>query len=978
MSISLNLGLHIKINSIVALQTVYSYRKSSILCSSGKYQLWSVSKLIFFRTNQTTNMLKTAVFTCLLFFSLLAVQAQQAVISGSIVDSSEKRNLHLASISLLRKSDTTLFMYTRSNQQGKFVLPKVDTGQYLMLVTYPRFADYLEQIEVKGNADIGTINMTLKSKILEEVVIRTGSAIRIKGDTTEFVADSFKVKEGGTVEDLLKKLPGFTVNSKGEIVAQGKRVDKVLVDGEEFFGDDPTMATQNISAKAVDRVQVFETKTEQQQLTGMTTGNEGKTVNIKLKEDAKKGAFGKLNAGTDFNKYFDAKAFYNKFVGKKKVSVYGTRTNVSAGSLNWEDRQKLGLEADPEYDELSGYYFSFGGNDDFNDWNLRGLPDAYTAGALFSNKWNTDKHNVNSSYRFNRLGTTNTGTTLTQNILPTGVTYSNRYTSKNALNQQHAINGKYEWKLDSLTSFKIVTTNTYKKSHTKGTDNGEFLSSNYDTINRSFRDYDNSTLRKQTDNQLTYKQLFKKKNRILQMVFRYGLTNDENSGLNYTKIRYFKNGAFDYADTVDQQKLFDGRSTTYGVKSTFSEPLSATWMLVLDYAYNKNHSLSNRNTFEKGFNGKYEVLIANYSNNFELDAYSHSGNAIFRYTGKMIRMSLGSGVSSVKLGLKNLDFSTHNNYRFLNLTPQAQFNFTPKLQTNIGFGYRGTTRQPTINQLQPIRDNTDPLVEYVGNPDLKVGFNHSFNLNYNQYKVLKQMYTYAYFSYNIQQNAITQSNLIDSQGKRTYFPVNVNGNSNWYFGGNWNKGGGVFKTEDKKLQYGFGINANGGKYINFINNQEAITKSYSANFSLNLGIEVEKKYDFTISPSFGYNSSKSSLQSGNNNNYITYGGRAEAEITLPWKLEINTDVNADLRQRIDAFATNSNLVIWNAGLSKKIFKKDAGKISFIANDILDDNKGFTRTINSTFISDDRFQRISRYFLLKFEWSFNKMPGGEMK
>jgi hypothetical protein len=342
-------------------------------------------------------------------------------------------------------------------------------------------------------------------------------------------------------------------------------------------------------------------------------------------------------------------------------------------------------------------------------------------------------------------------------------------------------------------------------------------------------------------------------------------------------------------------------------------------------------------------------------------------------------MALGSGISSVKLGLQNLDLNTFSNYHFLNITPQAQINFTPKLQTNISFGYRGTTRQPTISQLQPLKDNTDPLIEYIGNPDLKVGFNHNINLNYSQYKVLKQMYTYAYFSYNIQQNAITQFNTIDpATGKRTYYPVNVNGNTNWYFGGNWNKGGGMFKSADKKLQTGFGINANGSKYINFINSQKAITKSYSANFNLNLGINVEKKYELSISPSVGYNSSKSSLLSGNNNNYFTYGGRAEVQITLPWKLEFNTDVNADLRQRINAFATNSNLVIWNAGLTKKIFKKDAGKISFYANDILDNNKGFTRTINSTFISDDHFQRISRYFLLKFEWSFNKAPGGESK
>jgi hypothetical protein len=209
--------------------------------------------------------------------------------------------------------------------------------------------------------------------LLKEVIVRSGSAIRIKGDTTEFTADSFVSKRrchGG--RPLLKKLPGFQVNSKGEITAQGKRVEKVLVDGEEFFGDDPTMATQNLGAKAVDKVQLFDSKSEQQQLTGIPVVPKGKPLNIKLKENSKKGAFGKINAGTDFRKYDDAKALYNRFKGKEKLSLYGTRSSVSTGSLNWDDRQKLGIEDDYEYDEISGYYYSFGDNDDFNNWSLRG------------------------------------------------------------------------------------------------------------------------------------------------------------------------------------------------------------------------------------------------------------------------------------------------------------------------------------------------------------------------------------------------------------------------------------------------------------------------------------------------------------------------------------------------------------------------------------------------------------------------------
>lgn len=917
-----------------------------------------------------------AVLTLVLILFAFPAFAQKASVSGRISDTAEKRTLYLASVSLLRKSDTTLVAFTRTDNKGRFSFPRTDTGEYLLLVTYPHFGDYMDRLSVQGDADIGDVAMTPASKILEAVVVRSTGAIRIKGDTTEFVADSFRVKEGATVEDLLKKLPGFTVNSKGEIEAQGKRVDKVLVDGEEFFGDDPTMATQNISARAVDRVQVFETKTEQQKLTGMTTGSEGKTVNIKLKEDAKKGAFGKLNAGTDFNKYFDSKAYYNNFIRKKKISFYGTRSNVSTGSLNWDDRQKLGIENDFEYDELSGYYFSFGGGDDFNDWSLRGLPDAWTVGGLFTNKWgDADKHNMNISYRYNRLGTTNTGTTLTQNILPTGVSYSNKYSKKNGLNQQHAINGKYEWKLDSLATFKLVVAQTFKTSTTTGTNNGEFLNGNKDTVNQSYNSYDNDTRRNQSDNQFSYKQLFRKKNRLLQAILRYGITDDNNSGLNITRIRYFANGLYDHSDTVDQQKIFDGRSTTFGIKTTYTEPLSDKWTLILDYGWNKNHSRSLRNTFARDGNGKYEEFVPEFSNNFILDASSHSGNALFRYLYKKWRVAMGSGISNINLDLENLDNSNRNHYHFLNITPQAMAYISPKAQMNVGFNYRGSTIQPTINQLQPIRDNTDPLNEYKGNPDLKVGFNHNFNFNFNQYKVLSQTGKGINFSYSIQQNAITQYNTIDpATGKRTFYPVNINGNRNWFLWSNFNKSRG-----DKKPHYGFNINASGNKYKNYVNGQLATTRSFAARLSLNLGIEAEDKYDISFSPRIAYTVSKSSLSTSINNNYFTYGGWMEASFMLPGKIEFENTVNADLSQRISAFAGSSNnLVIWNSTLSKELFKKKTAKISFVANDILNSNKGFNRTINSTFVSDDRFQRISRYFLLRFEWSFNQSPGGQTK
>ncbi|MBO9659911.1 MAG: hypothetical protein J7527_13915, partial [Chitinophagaceae bacterium] len=304
--------------------------------------------------------------------------SQTSSIKGSARDTLEKKNLSNAVVSLLRPADSVLVKFGRTNASGVFHIGNIESGEYIMLVTFPKFADYSDRIKLPAGEELnlGAIPLTPKSQLLSEVIVRANNTIRVKGDTTEFTADSFKVREGATVEELLKVIPGMSVNSKGEVTAQGKRVDKVLVDGEEFFGADPTIATQNIGAKAVDKVQVFESKSEADQLKGIgATGDGNKTINIKLKESARKGYFGRVEGSTDFDKLNNGKVMFNRFKGNKKFSVYGTKSNISTGSLGWEDRNKMGIEDDYEYDELMGYYYSYGdGDSEFNDWSLRGLP----------------------------------------------------------------------------------------------------------------------------------------------------------------------------------------------------------------------------------------------------------------------------------------------------------------------------------------------------------------------------------------------------------------------------------------------------------------------------------------------------------------------------------------------------------------------------------------------------------------------------
>lgn len=893
----------------------------------------------------------------------------QTLVKGAVLDTAEKRSLQNAVVSLLHKKDSTLYQFTRTDKAGSFHLADVKPGNYRLLVTYPKFADYADEITVKTEPlDAGTIAMTQRAQLLQAVIIRSAGAVRIKGDTTEFVADSFKVREGATVEELLKKLPGFQVNSKGEITAQGQRVQKVLVDGEEFFGDDPTMATKNISAKAVDKVQVFDNKTDQQQLTGISSGGDGKTVNIKLKEDQKKGGFGKYQVASDFRRYTDATLLYNRFVGKKKLSLYGTKSNTNTGSINWQDQRRLGLN-DFEFDEISGYYMSFGSYDEtFNDWNLRGLPDAYSAGGLYANKFNADKQSVNTSYRYNRLGTQNEGINITQNILPDTLFYNNQRTASKSLNEQHAFNGRWEWKLDSLSTLRFTSALTRKTTTYQNKVAAEALSEEKQLVNSSDRETEGRNTRSQADNALQYKKQFRKTGRQLIANLRFNLVDDDGLGTLVFTNRFYKNGVADSTEASDQQKINKGHSETFGGKITYAEPLSTKVSLIMEYGYNRNSAISNRNTYEKGSNGKYEQLNRLFSNNFDMTALSHSGSFISRYVTKKFQASLGSGLSAVQLNLLNKDDNSRRSYNFLNLTPQSSMSYVIRPNNSIRLNYRGATVQPNLEQLQPLRNNNDPLNIVTGNPNLDVGFRHNISLSYNSYKLLSQTGMWTSFSYNTVQNAITNITTIDRFGKKTTMPVNVNGNRNWNFWGEWNKGEG-----EKKLIHNASVQASGGTNNNFINGLANRTTYSNFEFGYGLRYEIEEKWSLNAKPKIGYSRSVSSLNKNATTSYLTYGGDGEGRIKFKgWELQ--SEIELDWRQRISAFDANPNLTVWNAEFSKKVFKNKSGIISLLAHDILNSNRGYTRVINSNFISEDRFQRVGQYFMLKLEWSFNKMGG----
>ncbi|HNK27371.1 MAG TPA: carboxypeptidase-like regulatory domain-containing protein, partial [Ferruginibacter sp.] len=282
-------------------------------------------------------------------FVCLTSKAQNNI-SGSVSDTSQNKSIANAVVLLLTPKDSVLYKFTRTDAKGSYTFRNVKPGDYILMTTHPYFADFVDNVSVtETTTAIPAIAVTSKSKLLQEVIVKSGNPIRVKGDTTIYTADSFKVSANANVEELLKKLPGIQVDKSGKITAMGEQVTKVLVDGEEFFGDDPGMAVKNLRADAVKEVQVFDKKSEQAEFTGIDDGKTQKTINLKMKEDRKKGYFGKIDiAGGLLNKPLDdrynSNILLSSFKGKRKISGFLLTGNTGQDGLNWEDAEKYGSE----------------------------------------------------------------------------------------------------------------------------------------------------------------------------------------------------------------------------------------------------------------------------------------------------------------------------------------------------------------------------------------------------------------------------------------------------------------------------------------------------------------------------------------------------------------------------------------------------------------------------------------------------------
>ncbi|MFB6453904.1 TonB-dependent receptor [Chitinophaga sp. Hz27] len=906
------------------------------------------------------------------------LHAQHAVIRGQVTDTLNRNHLPNAVVAVLRAKDSILCKYQRTTADGKFELKDLQPGAYLVSISYPKFADYVEPVTLDSATvkDMGNVGVIQKSKLLQEVVIKQQvAAIRFKGDTTEFNADSFKTAANANVEDLLKVLPGIQVNSKGQITAMGQSVKKVLVDGEEFFGDDPTLVTKNLRADMVDKVQLYDKQSDQAAFTGVDDGEKSRTINIKLKEDKKRGYFGKAVAGGATEGYFDTQLMFNLFRGKKKFAAYGIAGNLGKTGLDWDEKDRFGSSNSENMtmDDSGGFYYSSSGGDDLGGWdghyNGQGFPLAQNGGVHYEDKWNEDKHRVNLNAKAMHLGVEQWSQNLNQNVLNNQVQISKDTSSSKNSTSRMTANGAYELKIDTMSSVKVTVSGskdnstTFSRSHGTVTDDAGNLLNESKNIRSGNGEVSNFS------SSLLWRQKLKKTGRTISLNISQNYNKDNKAGLQQSEADVYKEGKLDTMMVVDQRKISNSEMLRLNGTATYTEPLSKRTSLVLTYGLDVNNNQSGRSSFNKDGSGKYGELDSLYSNDFSYNVMTNKGGLGVVYSDKKVKFSANAIAGATNYTQENMFTGNVWKRSFVNWNPNARFSYNLGPQKSIRFNYSGNTRQPSIQALQPLVSNDNQINIFVGNPDLKPSFTNNFSFSFNQYKVMTEQGIWAGLGFNIASNDFTTSVITDAGGRSTTTTVNVNGNSSVYLnlGFDW-------KVKPLNSRVNIYTNSSIGNRVNYVNLVKNETKSTNINLGVEMNTFKEKKYENSFNVSVNYNTSVSSIQKNLTTSYTTYTIGENVTYHFPGRVDLSSNIEYSIRPKTALFTSNNNQAIWGAAVAKKFGKEEAFQIRASVEDILQQRLGINRYMNANTVTQQTYGIIGRYAMLSFIWNFKKFGG----
>ena len=908
---------------------------------------------------------KCLLMLLMILFSPMAFAQQSGVnVTGSVVEQGSDTPIEQATVRLLNVKDSAMVRGVVSSRNGSFTLKNVKKGSYLLHITFIGYDPLYQPLQITGKknpVNVGKLELSDGAiELGEAVVIGKAPEVTVRNDTVEYNADSYKVTEGSVLEDLLKKMPGVEVDSEGKITVNGKEVKKVMVDGKEFFSDDPKVASKNLPAKMIDKLQVLDKKSDMAQMTGFDDGEEETVINLTVKPGMKQGWFGNAYGGYGSKDRYEGNAMVNRFVNNDQITFMGGANNTN--NMGFSDLAST---------MFSGMGGGGGRRGGFGAGS--GITSSGNAGLNFSKEFKPDKLTLGGNTRYSHFDNDARSKSDRQNILPgDSSSYDNSEAMSRTKSDNFGVDFRLEWKPDTMT--QLIFRPSFSLSHSMNDNfsDATTLDNERDTVNTNKSNNYSESNGYNLNASIDFSRKLNNKGRVFSATLSGGNSDSYSDGMNRSDIVYFNQTDALKNSIIDQRSRYDNKGFNYRAYVSWVEPIGHNNFIQATYSISQRKQEALKNVYNQDADGIYNVLDSAYSQSYRNNFISQraslsfkSQRAKFNYT---IGLNLDPSYSSSENFVGDTTLSKITR-KVVNLSPMAQFNYMFDKRTNLRIMYNGRTSQPSMTQLQPVADISDPTNITIGNPDLNPRYTNNVFIRFQQFTPEKQraFMIMANGSYIIN-DIVSYTSYNQETGVKTTTYKNVNGN----YSGNVRM---MLNTPLKNKKFSI----NSMTMASFANSNGYINEEKNTNRNLILsergGIDFRSSYlDLGVNGNIRYNATSNSLQKENNQNTFNYGAGGYTTIYLPLNFKIESDVNWSTNSGYgDGFKQNE--VLWNASASKSFLKNNQGTLRFKIYDILQQRSNISRSVTASYIQDSEYNTLGSYFMVHFIYRFSIFKGG---
>ena len=924
----------------------------------------------------------------LLLTVTLSTYAQNKIVtvSGRVIEAGTKEPVELAAVQLLSLPDSAQVAGMTTSTQGYFSLSKQKPGKYLLKVSFIGYVTKIIPVQLTANVPakkMGNIELATDAVMLQEaVVVAEAPQVTVVEDTLMYNSSAYRTPEGAMLEELVKKLPGAEIDDDGNVKINGKDLKKIMVDGKEFFGGDVKTGLKNLPVDMVDKLKTYDKKSDLARVTGIDDGEEETVLDLTVKKGMNQGWFGNADLGAGTKDRYTGRMMLNRFVDKTQFSIIGSANNVN-------DQGFSGGGGGPRWRSNNG------------------LNATKMLGANFATQ--TNKLELGGSVRYNFQDADISSINSSERFLQNGNSYSNSNNKNRNKGTNLNADFRMEWKPDTLTN--IIFRPNFSYGRTNNASRSESGTFNEDPFNlivnpNDYLNFDNLSddplkdIRvnatnsaslskgKSLSGNATLQVNRKLNNRGRNLTFRgvFGYGDNDNDQYTQSETRYYQLLNHLGGDSIlyrNQYITTPTRNYNYTAQVTYSEPIAKATFLQFSYQFQYKYSKSDKTTFDLldypdwaiggALPSGYEShAVDSLSKNAEYRYYNHDASVGLRFIRPKYQLNVGMSFQpqNSTLSYKKGDYMIDTTRTVFNFAPNMDLRFRFSKVSQLRFTYRGRSNQPTMENLLPITDNSNPLNIRMGNPGLKPSFAHTMRLFYNTYNAEKQRGIMTHFSFTATQNSISNSTRYNEEtGGLITRPENINGNWNAFgmFGFNT-------ALKNKKYTINTFTNVNYQNNVAFLYNQDTKNNDRNTSTGLTLGERVTGSYrndwfEFSLNGSINYTAERNKLRPENNQEPYTYSYGASTNITMPWKMTLATNIANQSRRGYRDSSMNRDELIWNAQLAQSLLK-GAATVSFEVYDILRQQSNISRSLSADMRSVSEYNGINSYCMVHFIYRLN--------